>query len=584
MRIVTGYEGTPVESSADMTPPPPAVESDAAEPRAGARALPGVGPRTRALDELLARPETAVLGVALAFAASLAVLLGRLVPDVASKPLFDDEVVAGLTAVHPLRELLDIVLFDRGGAPLHFLLAHVALAADPSIEALRWLSVVFAVATLPLCYDLGRRLSGRLAGSVAVLVAATSSMLAVYGTVGRMYALFAFVSALAVDLFVRALQKRTVRAAYVAAAAALLLPAVHPYGLVVVGIEAVVALVVWRGRPLKPALPMLLFAAALTPFVVADLRLGERFGVGASAQDTVAPPDFAAKQLGEALAAFAGGAGALALAFFALALVGLFVVFRRLPAFGAFALLALAAIPILMVVTKAQQELVHQLSPRHLMFGLPVWAALVGVGVARIVRDLPRIAAPLAVLAVALAAFLAPAGITDPRADSAATGDALAAPAAWTGERTADGSVLLFYSPVYLAGLADAERGIAIPRSGKPVAMAKRADYPVPSLVGALRLDGTRVDEARLMELLGPGSDVGVFPSWLTFSARGPYRSPLALLTASRDALVATRTATSARTLSFRRDLRGGLVTVCNALEELGEPCAPTVLKPARSR
>jgi len=567
-----------------MTPPPPAVESDAAETHAGARALPVGGARTQALDAWLARPETAILGIALAFAASLAVLLGRLIPDVSSKPLFDDEVVAGLTAIHPFRELLPIVLFDRGGAPLHFVLAHVALAADPSFQALRWLSVVFAVATLPLCYDLGRRLGGRLAGSIAMLVAATSSMLAVYGTVGRMYALFAFASALAVDLFVRALEKRTVGSAYAAAAAALLLPAVHPYGIVVVGIEAVVALVVWRGKPLKPALPMLVFAAALTPFVIADLRLGERFGVGASAQDTVAPPDFAAKQLGEALAAFAGGAGVLALAFFALALTGLYVVFKRLPAFGVFALLALAAIPILMVVTKAQQELVHQLSPRHLMFGLPVWAALVGVGVARLVRDLPRVAAPLAVLAVALAAFFAPAGITDPRSDPAETGDALAAPASWVGERTEDGTALLFYSPVYLAGLSDAERGIAIPRSGKPLAMAKRADYPVPSLVGTLRLDGTQVDQAALMDALGPGSDVGVFPNWLVFSVRGPYGSPLALLTASRDALAAARDSTSARTLAFRKDLRGGLVTVCNALADLGEPCAPTVLKPARTR
>ncbi len=567
-----------------MTPPPPAVESDAAEPRAGARALPDSGARTRALDAWLARPETAILGIALAFAASLAVLLGRLVPDVSSKPLFDDEVVAGLTSIRPFGQLLDIVLFDRGGAPLHFVLAHFALAVDPSVQALRWLSVVFAVATLPLCYDLGRRLSGRVAGSVATLVAATSSMLAIYGTVGRMYALFAFVSALAVDLFVRALERRTVGSAYVAAAAALLLPAVHPYGLVVVGIEAIVALAVWRGKPLKPALPMLVFAAALTPFVVADLRLGERFGVGTSAPDAVAPPDFAAKQLGEALAAFAGGAGVLALAFFALALIGLFVVFKRLPAFAAFALLALAAIPILMIVTRAQEELVHQLSPRHLVFGLPVWAALVGVGVARIVRDLPRVVAPLAVLAVALAAFFAPAGISDPRVDAAESRDALAAPAAWAGERTDDGSVLLFYSPVYLAALSDTEAGIAIPRSGKPLAMVKRARYPVPSLVATLRLGGTHVNEARLRTLLGPGSDAAAFPDWLVFSAPGPYASPLALLTASRDALVAARTASTGRTLAFRKDVRDGLVTVCNALADLGEPCAADVLKPTRTR
>src|SRR5262245_14321535 len=90
----------------------------------------------------------AVWATGIAVASAIAVLLVRLIPDVSGKPLFDDEVVAGLTAVHPLGELLDIVLFDRGGAPLHFLFAHFALAVSPSPEALRWLSVVFAVATV----------------------------------------------------------------------------------------------------------------------------------------------------------------------------------------------------------------------------------------------------------------------------------------------------------------------------------------------------------------------------------------------------------------------------------------------------
>ena len=74
-----------------------------------------------------------------------------------------------------------------------------------------------------VCYDLGHRLGGRVAGAVAAIVAGTSSMLAVYGTVGRMYALFALASAVAVDLFVRALDKRTPSAVYVAAVAAWLL-------------------------------------------------------------------------------------------------------------------------------------------------------------------------------------------------------------------------------------------------------------------------------------------------------------------------------------------------------------------------
>jgi hypothetical protein len=552
-------------------PPPPTAQTDAAEPRAE-RARLAAGLR------LLDRPEAALAATLVALLGSVGFLLARIVPDVSGKPLFDDEVVAGLTAVHPFGELLDIVIFDRGGAPLHFVLAHVALWFDASPEALRWLSIVFAVATIPVCWNLGRRLGGPVAGAVAAIVAGTSSMLAVYGSVGRMYAIFAFASALAIDLFVRALDLRTPRAAFWAALAALFLPAVHPYGLVVVAVEAGVALAIWRGRPLKPALPILALGVLLTPFVIADVRLSERFGVTASGEGSVAPPDFAARQLGEALQAFAGGAGILALLFFGLALAGLFVVFRSRPAVAVFAALVLAAVPILMVLARAESELVHQLTPRHLMFGLPLWAALVGVGVARLVRGLPPVAVAAAVGAVALAGALAPAGISDPRDDPNAAETRLAAPAAWVRDHAEDDSLLLFYSPVFLEALPAAQDATAVPRSGRPLAMVERADYPVPSLVLALRLDGTTVRSRRLETRIGTGSEVADFPGWVVFTVPGPFADPHEALIAARDGLRSALTESTGRTLPFRRDVRNGLVTTCDALGELGDPCSTYVL------
>lgn len=555
-----------------MAAPPPAAES---ETLAARRARPFAG--------LLERPEAALVGAVVAIAASLGILLARLVPDVSGKPLFNDEVVAGLTALHPFRDLLDIVLEDRGGAPLHFAFAHVALSLDASAESLRWLSVVFALATVPVCYDLGRRLGGRTAGAVAAVVAATSSMLAVYGTIGRMYALFAFVSALAVDLFVRALERRTLGAVIAAAVAAWLLPAAHPYGIVVVAIEAAVALAVWRGRSsLRTVLPILAIGLALAPFLIADLRLSERFGVGAFERESVAAPDFAAEQLGEALAAFAGGTGALALGFFALALAGLFVVFRRMPAFGAFALLSLAAIPLLMVLAKADEDLMHLLSPRHLMYGLPIWAALVGVGVARIVRDLPRAAAIACVAAVAAGAVFAPSGISDPRVDDNATRAALAAPADWVRAKAGPGSVLFPYSPVYLAALPETSDLTPVPRSGRPLAMVRRADLPAPAVLVALPLHGTRVDRPHLVAGLGPRAEAAVFPGWVVLRVPGPFADERAVLDTARAALVDIRRTTHERTLPFRRELRGTLVTVCDALRELGAPCPLRVLGPTR--
>jgi hypothetical protein len=524
--------------------------------------------------ELLDDPAVALWATVAAVAAAVGVLLVRLVPDVSGKPLFDDEVVAGLTSVHPIGDLLDIVLFDRGGAPLHFVLAHFALLVSPSPEALRWLSVVFAVATVLVCYDLGHRLAGRTAGVVAAVVAGTSSMLAVYGTVGRMYALFALASAIAVDLFVRALDLRTPSAVYVAAAAAWLLPAVHPYGIVVALIELGVAIVLWRGRPFRPAIPVIVLVLAFAPFVAADLRLGERFGVGTSASGSVASPDFAADQLRDALAAFAGGTGLLALAFFAIAILGLYVVFRTRPAFAVFALLALAAVPILMVLARADDELVNRLSPRHLMFGLPIWAALVGVGVARIVRDLPRVAVPVTIAVVALAAVFAPAGLSDPRTDPDQTEAALGAPADWVRDRVEPDSVLLFYSPVFLEALDETRHSIAIPRSGKPLKMVQRADYPVPEIMVALPLKGTTIDAPELESSL-PDAEVGLFPGWLVVGLPGPYEDENAVLLAGAEALQATLDASSDRSLQFRFAVRSGLVTVCEAL---GENCPPDLL------
>ena len=163
---------------------------------------------------------TVAFAPALVLAGLMAFLFARLRPDIGGKPLHEDEAVAGLISARPLGDLLHTVVLDRGGAPLHFLLAHVALAIDTTPESLRWLSLVFALATVPVCYDLTRRLAGRSAGLIAAALATTSQLLLVYGMFGRMYSLFAFASALAADPFVRALERPQRRAVLAAAAAA----------------------------------------------------------------------------------------------------------------------------------------------------------------------------------------------------------------------------------------------------------------------------------------------------------------------------------------------------------------------------
>jgi hypothetical protein len=109
--------------------------------------------------------------------------------------------------------------------------------------------------------------------------------------------------------------------------------------------------------------------------------------------------------------------------------------------------------------------------------------------------------------------------------------------------------------------------------------MAQRADYPVPSLVLALSLAGTEIDPETLERAVPPGSRVGVFPEWLLLSVPGPFADERGVLRTGRDALLAALHAAEERTLPFRRDVRSGVITVCDALAQLGEPCPEGVLR-----
>jgi hypothetical protein len=382
--------------------------------------------------------EGLLVAPALALAASAAYLLARAVPDVTRKPWHEDEAVAGLISARPLGDLLHTVLLDRGGAPLHFVLGHAAFALDGSPQTLRWLSLVFALATIPLCYDLARRLAGQFAGLTAAALAATSQLLIVYATFGRMYSLFACTSALALDLFVRAFDRPSRRTLAAATAAALLTILVHPFGAFVFGAELAVTLWRWRLR----ALPVALLAV---PLLLPYFRLPGRYDpdVGMSA------PEAALRALGGS----AGGYGVGLALFAVLAAVGA----RTLPRpFAALGLLLIAAPPLALAVFGSDK-----LSPRHLIFVLPIWTTFVATG-------LSRLPARWAVTAVAIAAaVLAPTAVADPRTSSADTTRATT----WVRAHVRAGDALYPYSPVFLAALPQASVAQALPR--EPVALAR---------------------------------------------------------------------------------------------------------------
>ena len=420
--------------------------------------------------------------------ASCGFLLYRLEPDVEGKPLYEDEAIGGLIAMRPLGEVLETVLVDRGGAPLHFVLAHAAFWVDASADTLRWLSVLAALAAVPLCFDLARRLGGVGAGVVAAAVAASSTALTIYGSFGRMYALLVLVAALFFDLFVRALQVRTRGAVATAAAAGWFLVAVHPYGVVPALVALVAAAVIWRGRGLRSALPVAIATLATIPFLAADIRLADRSAVGSEGK-RLASPGEAWDQLVAAVSAFAGGNGLPLLFFTALALIGLVVLVRREAAVAALAF-SMAIPPLLFVLVRT--DTAPDLSPRHLFFGLPLWAAAIGIGASTLARRWP-----LVLGLIALIAFVSPASaLRDPREFGFGSAPRDEAPVIHAREN----DLLLPYSAVFLAALPDLRRALALPHGpGDEILRAlEHADEPVGAVYLAVptepwtvrRLDG----------------------------------------------------------------------------------------------
>lgn len=519
--------------------------------------------------------------------AGAGLLLAGIVEDVRGKPLFEDEAVSGLISARPLPEVVETVMWERGGGPLHFILSHATLAVDSSPYALRWLSVVFALAALPLCWDIGRRVGGPVAGAVAALVAATSSFFLVYGTFARMYTLYAFAAALAIDLFLVAKERRSGRWALAAAAAAWLLPAIHPYGAFLVAAEAVVALSLWRGRPLRPALPALVVVLAMVPFAVADLRLADRFGVGVDGESAIAAPADAWGQLGRAFAATAGGEGIAAGIAVVLIAAGLLLVARPEPAFAALCVVAFLLPPLLLVLVRSGTE--PGLSPRHIVYVLPLAAALIGVAVAAAVRRRgPLVAAGAVALAGILLAVAPFGGIRDPRdwkndvlgggPPESALGaeEHVAAPAAWLNDSVGPGDVLYPYSAVYWAGLPATGEANVLPYSQRELILraAERIEPPVDRVVVSVPVGDAQVDADRLEQELGTGFAVHRFGGWLLVEGTGPYPDERVVLLAVSHALRSSRQAITGASGALGWYFNVTLAALCGSVRERwGDPC-----------
>jgi mannosyltransferase len=146
-------------------------------------------------------------------------------------------------------DMLDRVKSSESNPPLYYVLAWGwAKAFGTGEAAMRSLSALFGVGTIPLAYWAGAELSSRRAGLVAAALVAVNPMLIWYSQEARSYAVLVFFCAASLLFFARALRTRDGRDLALWALASALALCSHYFAVFAVGIEALWLLLALRDR------------------------------------------------------------------------------------------------------------------------------------------------------------------------------------------------------------------------------------------------------------------------------------------------------------------------------------------------
>jgi hypothetical protein len=359
-------------------------------------------------------------------------------------PPHEDETLALFVGRGSLGSVLHTVIAERGGAPLHFLLAWAVVHAGGGLTALRLVSVVFAVASVPLMAVLGRRLTDPATGVLAAAFAAASWVFLFHGVFGRMYSLFLFTSLLS---FLALLARR-----YVLWGLALLLVlASHPYAVLVVAAEALFVVLSARDRRAFATLGVV--AVAGFPFWWADLVLRNRFdvGVGGGGRRLGSPASVMRYFWGVA-GDFSSHAHVWAVLLVVLAGAGAVLLARRNRAAA-----VLTACVVLVPAFAFMLATLHSTtSPeaRHLIFALPFYSVLLALPLTTLARrGTPFVAVAAAAAAVIVVGDVRWAHAKTPElfdGDPPGAARARDAAATWLASTSRSDDVLLGYAPVFL--------------------------------------------------------------------------------------------------------------------------------------
>jgi hypothetical protein len=480
------------------------------------------------------------IGVGVIAAAATAFLLHQLM----AWPPHEDETLALFVGRDSLAGVVEHVTRERGGAPLHFLVAYGVAHLGFGLGGLRFVSAAFAVASLPLVALLARRLADRGTALAATALVAGSWVFLFHGVYARMYSLFLFLSLLSFLLLLRAVDRRASLPWCLWGIAILLVVASHPYGALVLAAQGAFVLVARRDA-LKPA--AIAFAAVVvagTPFWLTDLVLAGRFDVGVGGRGAkLGGPWAVVTYLWQTAGDFSTGRWPALATVLALALVGLVAVRAETRA------LALCAVGVPVAAFLAAR-LGGSTSPesRHLIFVLPFFAILVGAGILRSTRRFP-------VAAVALTAFLVVLEISwawnrtpqlfewEPNKRQATRDQA----ERFLARTSRPDDILFGYEPLYL-GAWERNHDVSstvIPRADATLALRVLDGRPKPLGRGLWILDASERNNLRPrleIENRDPGPpgvfETRVFGPFLVIRTREPVRTVDAYLEAAARAML----------------------------------------------
>jgi hypothetical protein len=401
-------------------------------------------------------------------------------------PPHEDETLALFVGRDSLDGMLGTVLNQRGGAPLHFVFAWAVAHSGGGLGALRAVSALFAVASIPLLALLCARLAGRGPAIVATILASASWMVLFHGVYGRMYSIFLCTSLLSFVALLEATATggRLRWAAWIAAT--LLCIAAHPYGALVLAAQAVYVAVT-RTRLREAAVSIAIVLVLGIPFWRTDLVLAGRFevGVGGGGDDRLGSPLDVLRYLERTFGDFTAGYRLAVAGVLALGVLGAYSIARARPRSA----LLIGAVVLTPAVLLMAARFGSAAAPesRHLIFVLPFVLVLVATGLVRSAGYLGRAGLPAVVVGICgLVALELAWGWSRTaelyRGEPAERVAARGAAAEWLAKTSRPDDVLFGYDPLFLEAWregGDLSRSV-VPRADSRLALrALQADEPL---------------------------------------------------------------------------------------------------------